>query len=146
MDVTTWSLLGTYYNSSLAALASKMFPLSRENSKYCSLPIELCLAWCPATKWMPFSLCAYLNLEVIKRGLPNTLSDRSTAIRERAFSAVAPPLWNTLPREIHLVPVLSYFWHRAKVCLFFLAFHFTFLPTAGICCWDILWWSCCCGI
>ena len=39
---------------------------------------------------------------------------RGMACRQRAFSAAAPRLWNTIPIEIHLAPTLMIFWRQVK--------------------------------
>ncbi|KAF7236632.1 Ectonucleotide pyrophosphatase/phosphodiesterase family member 7 [Varanus komodoensis] len=45
---------------------------------------------------------------------PSVKEIRSTSTRRRAFSAVAPNLWNALPREVRLVPSLYVFRCKGK--------------------------------
>ncbi|KAF7246369.1 Tryptophan synthase alpha chain [Varanus komodoensis] len=49
---------------------------------------------------------------------PSGKEIRRVATRRRAFSAVAPNLWNTLPREVRLAPSLFAFRRQAKTFLF----------------------------
>uniref|UniRef100_A0A8D2Q3W3 Reverse transcriptase domain-containing protein n=1 Tax=Varanus komodoensis TaxID=61221 RepID=A0A8D2Q3W3_VARKO len=49
---------------------------------------------------------------------PSMKDIRRVSTRRRAFSAVAPNLWNALPREVRLAPSLFVFRHQAKTFLF----------------------------
>ncbi|KAF7247658.1 RNA-directed DNA polymerase from mobile element jockey [Varanus komodoensis] len=49
---------------------------------------------------------------------PSVREIRRVATRRRAFSAVAPKLWNALPREVRLAPSLFVFRRQAKTFLF----------------------------
>ncbi|XP_078241606.1 uncharacterized protein LOC140704410 [Pogona vitticeps] len=50
--------------------------------------------------------------------VPSLKEVKGMACRNRAFSVVAPQLWNTLPREIRLAPTLLAFRRQAKTFLF----------------------------
>ncbi|XP_062830654.1 uncharacterized protein LOC134297353 [Anolis carolinensis] len=59
--------------------------------------------------------------------LPPPSQSRLVGTRVRAFSVVAPRLWNSLPREIRQVPTLLSFWKSLKTWLFQKAFdHYRF--------------------
>ncbi|XP_053142271.1 uncharacterized protein LOC128340742 [Hemicordylus capensis] len=57
---------------------------------------------------------------LLQVSLPNEM--RRVAIRERAFSVVAPCLYNSLPSEVCLAPSLCSFRHQVKTFLFTQAF------------------------
>ena len=50
--------------------------------------------------------------------VPTPREARRVATRERAFSVVAPPLWNDLPEEARLAPTLLSFRCQVKTYLF----------------------------
>ncbi|KAF7239347.1 Membrane metallo-endopeptidase-like 1 [Varanus komodoensis] len=59
---------------------------------------------------------------------PSLKEIRRVTTRRRAFSVVAPQLWNSLPREVRLAPSLYSFWHQAKIFLFSQCFKMRCLP------------------
>ena len=53
---------------------------------------------------------------LLREPLPKEVGQVAT--RRRAFSAVAPRLWNELPKEVHLAPTLYSFRRQVKTFLF----------------------------
>ncbi|KAF7252320.1 Phosphatidylinositol-glycan biosynthesis class F protein [Varanus komodoensis] len=48
---------------------------------------------------------------------PSMKEIRRVSTRRRAFSAVAPNLWNSLPKEVRLAPSLLVFWRQSHIHL-----------------------------
>uniref|UniRef100_A0A803TXH6 Reverse transcriptase domain-containing protein n=1 Tax=Anolis carolinensis TaxID=28377 RepID=A0A803TXH6_ANOCA len=80
-------------------------------------PVYLCDRFCPyePARSLRSSGEALLSF-------PSLLQAQLAGTREKAFSVVAPQLWNSLPREIRLAPTLSAFIKQLKTWLFQCAF------------------------
>ncbi|KAF7237995.1 Butyrophilin subfamily 1 member A1, partial [Varanus komodoensis] len=60
----------------------------------------------------------YMPSHPLRSATEALLREPSMKDTRRAFSVVAPNLWNELPREVRLVPSLFVFWSQAKTFLF----------------------------